>query len=200
MCPSDFYRVEVEQLILLLEDFQEALGLHAFVKNLILDAAGQLDLFLVLRFHQLCLLLNRVNLIVKDLNLLPCLFFLLRDRLLHVEVLLHLLSNEPVKLLYLALVGLVLRVSLLDNLVLLGDLGTRVPIFLLIDRFDHFLNCLHGRVRGFEPFAVRVLQGVQVCIGGPHALLRLCNHLRQLLRVLLEKVQLLNDLSFFLGE
>ena len=170
------------------------------MKNLILDAAGQLDLLLVLGFHKLCLLLNSMDLVVKDLDLLPCLLFLLRDRFLHVEVLLHLLGNEPVKLLYLALVGLVLRVSLLDNLVLLGDLGARKPILLLINRFDHFLNCLHGRVRSFEPFAVRVLQGVQVCIGGPDALLCLCNNLRQLLRILLEKVQLLDDLSFFLGE
>ena len=170
------------------------------MKNLILDTASQLDLLLVLRFHQLCLLLNRVDLIVKDFDLLPCLLFFLRDCLLYVEVLLHLLGNEPVKLLYLALVGLVLCVSLLDNLVFLGDLGARVPVLLLIYHFDHFLNCLNGRVCGFEPFAVRVLQWVQVCIGGPHALLRLRNHLCQLLRVLLEKVQFLNDLRFFLGE
>ena len=198
--PSDFDRVEVEQLILLLEDFEESLGLHALVENLILDAARQLDLLLVLGLHHLCLLLHCVNLVVQDLNLVPCLLFFLSDRLFHIEVLLHFLGDKSVELLYLPLVRFILCISLLNNLVLLGNLGARQPIFLLVDRFNHFFNCLNGCVSGFEPFAVRVLERIQVCVGGPHALLGLCDHMGQLLRVLLEEVQLLNDLSFFLGK
>ena len=48
LCALDFHRVEIQQLVLLLEDFKESLGLHSFMQDLILDATCQLDLFLIL--------------------------------------------------------------------------------------------------------------------------------------------------------
>ena len=160
--PSDLDRIEVEQLILLLEYFEEPLGLHAFVEYFVLDAPCQLDLLLVLGLHHLGLLLHLVDLVVKHLYLLPRFLLLLGDGLLDVQVFLPLLSDHAVELFDFLLVLLVLLVCLRDNLVLLGDLHASLLVLLLVDELDHGLNLLHSLVGRLEPLAVGVLERVQV--------------------------------------
>ena len=72
----DLNRVEVEQLVFLLQDLEQALCLYALMQDFILDAPSELDLLLVLSLFLLHLLLDLADLLIKDHDLLFCVLFL----------------------------------------------------------------------------------------------------------------------------
>ena len=72
----DLNWIEVEQLVFLLKDLQEALRLYALMQDFILDASSELDLLLVLCLFLLHLLLDLADLFVQDNDLLFCVLFL----------------------------------------------------------------------------------------------------------------------------
>ena len=118
----DLDRIEVEQLVFLLQNLQEALCLYALMQDFILYASSELDLLLVLGLFLLHLLLDLADLFVEDYYLLFCVLFLERYGSPDVELLLALLSNEPVQFLDLGLVVFILLVGQLNYPVFLRDL------------------------------------------------------------------------------
>ena len=117
--PPDLNRVEIEQLILLLEDFQNALSLDTFVKDLVLDASRDLDLLKIFRLHLLGLLLDLTDLLIKDIYFLLCLFLLFSYFVFDINFILAFLSNQSIKFLNLALIVFILLVSFANNLIFL---------------------------------------------------------------------------------
>ena len=81
------------------------------MQDFILDASSELDLLLVLCLFLLHLLLDLADLLVEDYDLLFCVLFLERYGSPDVELLLSLLSYEPVQLLDLGLVVFILLVG-----------------------------------------------------------------------------------------
>ena len=76
LCTLDLNRVEVEQLVFLLKDLEQALCLYALMQDFILYASSELDLLLVLCLFLLHLLLDLADLFVQDNDLLFCVLFL----------------------------------------------------------------------------------------------------------------------------
>ena len=111
LCTLDLNRIEVEQLVFLLKDLQEALCLYALMQDFILYASSELDLLLVLGLFLLHLLLDLADLLIEYNDLLFCVLFLERYGSPDVELLLALLSYEPVQLLDLGLVVFILLVG-----------------------------------------------------------------------------------------
>lgn len=132
---SNLYWVEVEQVVLLLEDFREALSVHSLMQNLVLDPPCKLYLLLILGLHLGGLVLNLADLVIKDQDCILGLLLLLNDGCSDIALLLPFLFDHPVKLLNLLLVVFILHVCLLHDIVLLLYVVYEVLILLLVDSF-----------------------------------------------------------------
>lgn len=88
--------IEVQQLILLLEHFQQALRLHALVQNDILNFASRTDFLLILLLHLLHLISHTVDVLVVRPDTFLSLFLLLCDSLPDLLLLLACISNLAV--------------------------------------------------------------------------------------------------------
>ena len=151
---SDLDRVEVKQLVLLLEQFEETLSLYALVKDLILLVTTHFDLLLVQGLHSLSFLLDIADLFIKNINLSLGLFPFLGNISSYIELLLALLSDLLVKLFDLSLIFSVSFVGFLDNADFLLNVSIHILVFLLIHDCSHSLDIFDRSCCCFKPLAI----------------------------------------------
>lgn len=80
----NLHRVEIQELVFLLQNFEQALSEDAFVQDLILNAASSCDLLWVLLFHSMHFSLHLIDLAVKHLDGFFRLLLFIGNRLSHV--------------------------------------------------------------------------------------------------------------------
>ena len=150
----DFHWVEVQELVLLLEDLQEALRLHPLMQDNVLNLSSSFNLLLILFLHHLHFIAHAINILIMGSDALFHLFLLVSNRLLDLLLLLARLSYLAIEVVDGCAILCILLLSLSDDDFLLCNSTIKMRVLLPVDNIAHFLDLLYSCCSCLEPLDI----------------------------------------------